>query len=111
MKLDRAKKYEGWGHVLFYNEAYSSAHAWVSEAKDVNKAAVMMVEEPIVQSWLDAGHIRPLRETKIVRVENARIRMRNGALQITGWDSFAEISKVADYANAKPVTLEFEVDA
>ena len=106
MTLDRSKKYEGlgltWEHKVAMNQ-------WCGYREGFYLMAHALEDQ--MQAWLDADHIRPVKETKIVRVENVRIRMRHRVLEITGWDSFAELNNVPEYELAKPVTLEFEVEA
>jgi hypothetical protein len=104
MTLDRSKKYEGLGLTLHRDVAYWAGYD--------SSGKYMTADDEIMQSWLDAGHIRPVKEKKIVRAEGCRIVMGyNGQVFVRGWDSFKGNHLVPMSAEAKPVTLEFEVDA
>lgn len=63
-KIDRNKKYEGLGLTwVFVNGLFGWASTSRSESLDLRDA---VVNESTMQDWLDAGHITPVRTTKIV---------------------------------------------
>ena len=112
MKLDQSKKYEGWGYTIeFRNSALSDARVPIWKSVEINFKGEPLIEvdEPVVQAWLDAGHITPVKETKIVRVEGCVIVSRLDWYQVISCNGTRE--DIPSGATAKPVTLEFEVEA
>ena len=104
MKLDRAKKYEGLGLTWVY---VNELAGWGSvEQQGVLRDA--SVREDVMQSWLDAGHIRPVKETKTVRVEGVKVCVSPLGNDYIDW---ARPIELGDGVCSRPVTLEFEVDA
>ena len=102
MKLDRNKRYEGLGLTLQRDPSY-----WVG--RDGN-GKYLTADDEIMQAWLDWAYIKPVRETKIVRVEGVRmVKPPSGNL----YSEFrpTHYDELPDGAMSKPVTLEFEVDA
>ena len=102
MKLDRAKKYEGLGLTWEYSPSVDSLLGYA--AHDYLKATVTI---EVAQSWLDAGHIHPVREKKTVRVEECRV-----AVTMDGKPYLCAYPQLPDLAGAvsKPFTAEFEVE-
>lgn len=106
MKLDRKKKYEGWG-LTFRRTCFDS---WLGEDQRTDKPIVTAYDQAM-QAWLDAGHVKPVKQTKIVRIEGFRLAMgRDGVPFVRGWQSFTDNHLVRESAETKPVTLEFEVE-
>jgi len=103
MKLDRSKKYEGLGLTWEWSDILL---LWHGSEDGMGKADVL---ESVFEEWIDAGHIKPVRETKIVRVEGVRFT-KNVTGHLVSIHPHLDIPFNA-YSN--PVTLEFpvEVDA
>lgn len=102
-KIDWIKKYEGLGLSLEYETV---GGFWVGEDRNCNN---ITIDEPIVQAWLDAGLIKPVKQTKIVRVEGVRmVKPPSGNL----YSEFrpTHYDELPDGAMSRPVTLEFEVE-
>lgn len=104
MKLDRSKQYTGWDLTW----AIAGTSVWSGHDKHGLLRAT--VDEEIMQSWLDAGHITPVKQTKIVRVENVKVRLRGNLLEVFNWDNNRQLVALPAMSISKPVTLEFEVE-
>ena len=104
MTLDRSKKYEGFG-LTFRRTHFDS---WIGEDQSQEKKPLATVYDPVMQAWLDAGHIKPVRTTKIVRVEGCVIVNRLDWYQVISCNGTRE--EIPSGATAKPVTLEFEFE-
>jgi hypothetical protein len=106
MKLDQSKKYEGFGCTWVFA---SENERWYTEETD-GQFRHGSVCKAVMQALLDAGHIKPARKTKIVRVENATIEIRaNGVCILRGaWPDSYELVKTG--AVSLPTVVEFTVE-
>jgi hypothetical protein len=105
MTLDRSKKYEGLGFT------WSLFRANDMPWKGTNDDGVHVdASHNAMQVWLDAGHITPVRTTKIVRVESVRMVWDGSTLRAFRWNSF-EPSRLPAGAQSKLFDAEFEVEA
>lgn len=108
MKLDRSKKYEGLGLTI----GYDCPPFWSGIDESGN---TVTIDQPIMQAWLDAGHIKPVRETKTVRIP-ARVsfnpvRWNDSRTMVVAVDSLMPLeSLLPDCATSRQVLLEFEVE-
>lgn len=103
MTLDRSKKYAGLGLAWRSNDP--APGWWLGfDGEGPHQASA---SDDHMQLWLEAGHIKPVKTTKIVRVEGVRfIKPPSGNL----YSEFSPDYGIPDNAVSKPVTLEFEVE-
>lgn len=110
MKLDRNKRYEGFG-LTFRRTCFDS---WLGEDLSAEKKPQATVYDSVMQRWLDAGHIKPVRETKIVRVSGVVMCVDDYGNPYVDHCTMAQREVIALGLTgkvSKPVTLEFEVEA
>lgn len=108
MKLDHNKRYEGLGLTWEFRGLL-----WIGKDLSAEKKLQATVYDSVMQTWLDAGHIQPVRETKIVRMKGVTVKADN-----TGYLTYVGVSgalcggtrKQLAGRTSKPVTLEFEVE-
>lgn len=105
--LDRNKKYEGLGLTWSFSHAL---YEWIG-ANVIGEVVAREIGETVIQSWLDAGYIKPVQETKIVRVEGVQVKRQNFDLCVIGWMAPVDWDSIPAGAIAKPFTVEFEVPA
>lgn len=99
-KIDRNKKYEGLG-LTWFHSGYTRWNGGIGRNANVS--------EQQMQTWLDAGHIQPVRETRIVRVDGVTVNISPLGNVYVDWEIPIELKRYG--AISRPVTLEFEVKA
>lgn len=106
MKIDRDKKYEGVGALEGLVIKHSANCWWDGDGPNGHTLAATDYQ---MARWLDAGHIQPVKETKIVRVEGVRVVMTRSGMECFEWPS--PDPRIPFDTISKPFDAEFEVEA